>query len=206
MKIEKISDEQIKFILSKSDLLNRDLEFSELEYGSEKTRRLFREMMTEAHNRYGFRVENVPLMIEAIPITTESLMIIVTKISNLKGLDSKLNLFKQEREIPRPRLKQPEFPHKTPIKPGGAVYIFSALDQISSVAQRITKSYKGASSVYKYKNRYYLILEGQLNLKLIAYLNEYGQKHSSQTKFKHYLAEHGELISKEFALEKFSMI
>ena len=45
MKIEKISNSQIRCILTGEDLASRQLRLSELAYGSDKARRLFREMV-----------------------------------------------------------------------------------------------------------------------------------------------------------------
>ncbi|MBP3577757.1 MAG: adaptor protein MecA, partial [Lachnospiraceae bacterium] len=42
MKIEKISDTQIRCTLSRQDLAERDLKISELAYGSDKAKDLFR--------------------------------------------------------------------------------------------------------------------------------------------------------------------
>ena len=41
MKIEKISDSQIRCTLSKEDLMDRELRLSELAYGTEKAKALF---------------------------------------------------------------------------------------------------------------------------------------------------------------------
>lgn len=67
MKIEKINDNQIRCTLTPEDLKARDIRISELTYGSGKARTLFRDMMKEALNRCGFRLDNAPLMIEATP-------------------------------------------------------------------------------------------------------------------------------------------
>lgn len=45
MKLEKLSDTQIRRTLSKEDLSQRQLHLSELAYGSEKAKELFRDMM-----------------------------------------------------------------------------------------------------------------------------------------------------------------
>ena len=81
MKIEKINDNQIRCTLTRDDLNNRQLKLSELAYGTEKAKELFREMMQQAAIEFGFEADNIPLMIEAIPISEDSLMITVTKVS-----------------------------------------------------------------------------------------------------------------------------
>ena len=68
MKIEKLSDNQIRCTLNKSDLAARQLKISELAYGSEKAKKLFQDMMQQASYEFGFEAEDIPLMIEAIPV------------------------------------------------------------------------------------------------------------------------------------------
>ena len=62
MKIERISDSQIRCTLSNFDLSERNLNLSELAYGTEKARRLFREMVQKAYDEVGFDAEDIPLM------------------------------------------------------------------------------------------------------------------------------------------------
>ena len=47
MKIEKVNDHQIRCTLTGADLANRELKISELAYGSEKAKNLFRDMMQQ---------------------------------------------------------------------------------------------------------------------------------------------------------------
>ena len=54
MKLEKLSDTQIRCTLSKEDLSQRQLHLSELAYGSEKAKELFRDMMQQASIELGF--------------------------------------------------------------------------------------------------------------------------------------------------------
>ena len=67
MKIEKINENQIRCILTGEDLRSRQLKLSELAYGTEKAKSLFRDMMQQAAYEFGFEAEDIPLMIEAIP-------------------------------------------------------------------------------------------------------------------------------------------
>ena len=47
MKIEKINDNQIRCTLTKADLEDRQIRLSELAYGTEKAKDLFRDMMQD---------------------------------------------------------------------------------------------------------------------------------------------------------------
>lgn len=98
MKIEKINDNQIKCILHKNDLLARNLNISELAYGSEKANFLFREMTEEAYRKFGFQIDNTPLMIEAIPLPNESIALILTKVDDPEELDTRFSKFSPTKE------------------------------------------------------------------------------------------------------------
>lgn len=93
MKLEKLSDTQIRCTLSKEDLSQRQLHLSELAYGSEKAKELFRDMMQQASIELGFEADNIPLMIEAIPISNDCLVLVVTKVDDPDELDTRFSRF-----------------------------------------------------------------------------------------------------------------
>ena len=93
MKIEKINDNQIRCTLTRDDLASRKLKISELAYGTEKAKNLFREMMQQANFEFGFEAEDIPLMIEAIPLNAECIVLIVTKVEDPEELDTRFARF-----------------------------------------------------------------------------------------------------------------
>lgn len=93
MKIEKISDNQIRCTLNKGDLASREIKISELAYGTEKAKSLFRDMMQQASFEFGFEVDDLPLMIEAIPMSAESIVLIITKVDDPEELDTRFSKF-----------------------------------------------------------------------------------------------------------------
>jgi len=93
MKIEKISERQIRCTLSKKDLVDRELRLSELAYGTEKAKELFRDMMQQASYEFGFEADDIPLMIEAIPVSSECLVLVVTKVEDPDELDTRFSKF-----------------------------------------------------------------------------------------------------------------
>lgn len=96
MKIEKVNNNQIRCTLTKQDLKDRELKLSELAYGSEKAKSLFRDMMRQASYEFGFEAEDIPLMIEAIPVSDESIILTVTKVENPDELDTRFSKFSSE--------------------------------------------------------------------------------------------------------------
>ena len=93
MKIEKINDNQIRCTLTREDLENHQIRISELAYGTEKAKKLFRDMMQQAQIQFGFEADNIPLMIEAIPVSTESIILIITKVEDPEELDTRFSKF-----------------------------------------------------------------------------------------------------------------
>lgn len=93
MKIEKVNEHQIRCTLTQADLASRELKLSELAYGSEKAKDLFRDMMEKANDEYGFEAENIPLMIEAIPVNSECIVLIITKVEDPEELDTRFSKF-----------------------------------------------------------------------------------------------------------------
>ena len=93
MKIEKINDNQIRCTLTKADLENRHIRLSELAYGTEKAKDLFRDMMQQANYEFGFEADNIPLMIEAIPVSADSIILIITKVEDPEELDTRFSKF-----------------------------------------------------------------------------------------------------------------
>ena len=93
MKIEKINENQIRCFLSKQELDSRHLHLKELAYGTEKARALFQELMEEAFRQYGFIVENMPVMVEAVPLQDDSLVLIITRVENPEELDTRFSNF-----------------------------------------------------------------------------------------------------------------
>ncbi|MDR0220166.1 MAG: adaptor protein MecA [Lachnospiraceae bacterium] len=93
MKIERINDQQIRCTLTRKDLADRELKLSELAYGTEKTQNLFRDMMQQASYEFGFEAEDIPLMIEAIPLNGECIILIITKVEDPEELDTRFSKF-----------------------------------------------------------------------------------------------------------------
>lgn len=93
MKIEKLNENQIRCTLTHADLAARHLKLSELAYGTEKAKSLFRDMMQQASFDFGFEAENIPLMIEAIPSSADSIVLIITKVEDPEELDTRFSKF-----------------------------------------------------------------------------------------------------------------
>jgi adapter protein MecA 1/2 len=95
MKIEKINENQIRCTLTKQDLADRQLNLRELAYGSDKAKGLFHDMIQQANYEVGFEANDIPLMVEAIPLSTEALILQITKVEYPDELDTRFSRFSE---------------------------------------------------------------------------------------------------------------
>ena len=98
MKIEKVNENQIRCTLSREELEDRQIKLSELAYGSEKAKSLFRDMIQQANYEFGFEVEDIPLMVEAIPLSGENIILQITKVEYPEELDTRFSKFSESDE------------------------------------------------------------------------------------------------------------
>ena len=98
LKIEKVNENQIRCTLTREDLADRQLKLSELAYGSEKAKELFRDMIQQANYEFGFEVNDIPLMVEAIPLSSDSIILVITKIEYPEELDTRFSKFSEPDE------------------------------------------------------------------------------------------------------------
>ncbi|MCL2855715.1 MAG: adaptor protein MecA [Defluviitaleaceae bacterium] len=227
MKIERISENQIKFILTQGDLSDRNMHLSELSYGSIKAQELFREIMERAAGECDFHTSSeTPLIIEAIPVSRDGIMVIVTKVANREELDQRFGFppmpFFSGNQQHINQQQHPQHPPRNPHQPiphnfGGlhgkpvvpqltkqAIFEFNNLDTVADACARISGVYIGANALYKYNNKYYLAIDThktQLPQAQENILKEYGNKFSSMETSKLFLTEHGDVVVEENAVK-----
>lgn len=231
MKIEKVNDNQIRCTLTREDLASRELKISELAYGTEKAKTLFRDMMQQAHFEFGFEAEDIPLMIEAIPLNSECIVLIVTKVEDPDELDTRfarfapsvtedigeddedfdpasevLDLFRRLREPAQsPQESAPESAEDTQRT---VIFAMDSLQKVMDAAAVSCRHFQGQSRLYKEgaSGRYLLVLQQQgMDAKMFNrvcnIISEYGTPGRVQSAGKSFLAEHYEALISERALE-----
>ena len=200
MKIERISENQLKLTLTKADLAERKIKLEDLISPSERTQKLFRDIMEQALDEEDFISENTPLMVEASPSGGDGIMIIVTKVNNKeKHADEDLRRWKKK---PLDTLAHEEEKNSDIL-----IYSFPSLDDVIGVSLRLDGVFKGESAVYKNDGKYFLVMQGDTYTTeetaedAERILKEYGQKHISTPLAKYYLLEHGEALLAEQAIK-----
>lgn len=92
MKIQRIDENVVSFVLDKNELVERQIDVEGTSYGEEKLRRLFEELITKAQNEVGFKVHS-PVLVEAIPLEDESMEFLIKCGRFDDELDSRFTSF-----------------------------------------------------------------------------------------------------------------
>ncbi|MBQ7776333.1 MAG: adaptor protein MecA [Lachnospiraceae bacterium] len=187
MKIEKLNENQIRCTLTKEDLASRQLKISELAYGTEKAKSLFRDMMQQANFEFGFEAEDIPLMIEAVPVNAECIVLIITKVEDPEELDTRFSRFAPSvhedtdmedddaledapdeildlfRKIQANDTPQEEVVPETTGEPLIRLFRFESMRPLLSMATGLQLSFTGSSTLFQdSKSKHYLLmLSGQ---------------------------------------------
>ena len=205
MKIEKISDTQVKFILTQDDLTDKNIKLEDLAVSNDKTKELFQDILSKALDECGFDIDDAPLMVEALPVALDSIMIIVTKL-NTEDMQSKDSSSAPIISKDLHRYKRNSITvHNSEGSDNSdtTIYSFENLDNAIDVCLRLSTLKFVGSSLYKNNGQYYLVLQTDSsdNESLSFILSEYGERENSNILVKYHLMEHGETIISENAVE-----
>ncbi|MBQ8518862.1 MAG: adaptor protein MecA [Agathobacter sp.] len=219
MKIEKVNDNQIRCTLSKKDLADRQIKLSELAYGSEKAKGLFRDMIEQANYEFGFEADDIPLMIEAIPLSGENIILQITKVEYPEELDTRFSKFseadEEEEEITGESSILPELQGEKldVISNLTKLFEFKNLEQLERLAQVLGGFYEGKNDLYKdeRKSRLYLLVQKSSHTpeefnKVCNVISEYAIHRKYVPAKEAFLKEHGKLLVKGNALQMLESI
>ena len=235
MKLEKINENQIRCTLTKEDLEYHNIKLSEFAYGTDKARALFREMMQIAAQKLDFKAEDIPLMIEAIPLSSESIILVITKVAYPEELDTRFSDFSDEGDDDYDEydddgvFEELPFQSTVPTAKSAAddilnikedasipreitrLFAFDSVDDIFRAASVLKDFYHGKNTLYRDGDVYYLMASmsdhtAQEFNKVCNVLSEYASLKPLATGMDFYMSEHMTLISSDTALQDFARI
>ena len=233
MKIEKLNDNQIRCTLTRADLADRELKLSELVTGTEKAKSLFHDMMQQASAEFGFEAEDMPLMIEAVPASSDSIVLIITKVDDpeeldnrfsrfgtqhnaldkLEGADDFLDLINKVKDAVSETVKQVSEKEEKPSLPKIRLFSFSTLDWVILASRVLANLYHGTNTLYKdAPNDVYILALAQSEHstsdfnKFCNMLSEYGCLEKASPAILAYLEEHCEVIVSANAVQELCQI
>jgi len=202
MKIEKINENMIKVTISTNDLEERNIDLNALNYNSPAAQELFWDMMEQAEEQFGFNLSDSQLIIEPLPDSNEGFIITITRLDEDGDFESIQKYIKSKLKKSDLKVKKKSRKICSTI----LIYSFNGIDDVCTLSKRVADIYSGESTLYKYRDTYYLVmarnsLTAAGSKAFEASLNEYGRKVANISFFEGYLNEYGEKIIENNAFE-----
>ncbi|ALS27737.1 genetic competence negative regulator [Paenibacillus cisolokensis] len=193
MKIERLSQDQIRIFLTFDDLLERGIQKEDLWREIPKVHDLFSEMMDQAYSELGFEASG-PLAVEVYALPAQGMVVIVTrgKMNGARSADDEdTEDDVYEMEV---TLEQSDV----------ATYAFRDFEDVISVCRELKRAKLTEDGrLYAYKGAWVLSIEPSLTESdrfpaVIALLAEYGEATSITSAM---LEEYGKVIIPSGAVE-----
>lgn len=229
MKIERLSENQMRFTVWRQDLEDNDIDISDIAGNKAgKADELLKLLMSRAKDEFGFEPESAPLVVEAMQVDQECMVFLVTKLEEGQELDPKyeyiqklkddlkqnIGMFAAGRDqltdnpVP-PTAAEPER-KKDNILPY-VIYTFTDIENIITVAKKTESFYNSNNTLYVTPDdvSYYLVASHNNNTDnefrlLCRQLREFGKPYEFNYATKYYMDEHYRLVIRDNALQTLS--
>lgn len=219
MKFEKLTENKIRIIIKKEDLKDTSLDLHTIMSKVITSQTLFLGILERAKKEVGFESIGHKLLIEAFYSNDDVIVFTITKFEALKDKNTiSIDVDITSEDSSRPKsnpfgktLKVKRKINKLP-KSNFGIYKFNVFEDFCSFCNSLKKlshisTYKllSSSSVYLYKNTYYLVLNG-INLKhksllqFYSCLSEFSDFCTHDNHFEAKLKEYGKCIMKSRAI------
>ncbi|MDR0978778.1 MAG: adaptor protein MecA [Lachnospiraceae bacterium] len=199
MKIEKLTENKIRITLNKEDLDKKNIDFHSFMSNSVEAQDIFIDMLKEAEKTIGFYTEDYKLLLEALATADGNFILTVTRIlpEGLVHKQKKLTIKRRTSEI----------------NSNLAIYKFEYFDDFSDFCTYISQNsfYEletnlKKSSLYLYKNEYYLVLNNisaktHLLKSFCSVISEFAMFVNNTDLFERKLFEYGKIIIKSNAIK-----
>lgn len=227
MRIQKLSENTIKVILTKEDFVRRNIDVKKLHPGSQTYRQLVLEVMAQASGEFNFDASDCRLVVEGSMSLKNELTLLISKspvetppppsdsvptdelLAKLPTPEEFSKLLEQAlgTEVASPAIEKvlQEKQKREEVFPTEIVVRFNDFDKLISLLHTMPSSRTLASKLYVYNDAYYLILKVyERNMRLaIIFRNcasEFdGEQMDSETIIP-ILIEHGTLVIKKGAI------
>jgi len=192
MRIEKISYNKIKLIVSIEDLHALGVTPEEITDNSPQTQELFWNLLRRAEMETDFSLSASHLIIEATPIKNEGLILIVTKLDDeTEEYFDKIRL-RQRRTRYKVKIPQEIYEQKT-------IFAFDNFEDLLKVANILDANTN--SKLYEYNEKFFLLIPETV-IGDFYQIHEFGVLVPNSQFNEAFLSEHGNLIIPEKAILK----
>lgn len=202
MKIEKLTENKIRIVVSSSDLKVKNLDVHSLMTKALEEQNFFTDLLDKARKEVGFNADGCKLLIEAFSSFDDVLVFTITKYS---PTNNKNNIAKKKLIAKRKSLKF--FGKQT-------IYQFANFDGFCDFCNYIgqksnfdIKQFSKDISLYLYQNTYYLVVKNintsyEFAKFFYSATAEFANLIRFSNTFENKLLEHGKIIMKKNAILK----
>lgn len=190
MRLERLTYDKIKIFLTYDDLNERGITKEELWQDVPKVHRLFREMIMEADDELGFKVDG-PIAVEVFSLPAQGMVVIVTKGSAESDFEDDYNDEYIEMQV-------------TLDESDEVFYEFRSFEDVIGLSKRLINVGILGGTLYSFQSQFYLkfdeeeFAEYELD-SLVALLAEFGNP-STITSYR--VMEYGKQIMRSTAIEQ----
>ncbi|WP_226657373.1 genetic competence negative regulator [Pseudalkalibacillus hwajinpoensis] len=190
MRLERLTYDKIKIFLTYDDLNERGITKEELWQDVPKVHRLFREMIMEADDELGFKVDG-PIAVEVFSLPAQGMVVIVTKGSSESEFEDDYNDEYIEMQV-------------TLDESDEVFYEFRSFEDVIGLSKRLINVGIQGGTLYSFQSQFYLkfdeeeFADFELD-SLVALLAEFGNP-STITSYR--VMEYGKLIMQSTAIEQ----
>lgn len=183
MRVERLSQDKIRFFLSMDDLMERGIEKEDIWRDIPKVHELFNDMMEQAYQELDFEISG-PVAVEVFALPAQGMVVVVTRgrLPSPNELDELDGDDMYELEVTLEESDQ-------------VIFQFHDFEHLVQAGHRVQPLIGSVGRVYAYRDQYFLVLdtdmENQTLQKGIAVLSEFGE---ASTVTEHVLKEYGKTI------------
>ncbi|MCA0985816.1 genetic competence negative regulator [Guptibacillus algicola] len=190
MRLERLTYDKIKIFLTYDDLNERGITKEELWQDVPKVHKLFREMIMEADDELGFKVDG-PIAVEVFSLPAQGMVVIVTKGSKENDIEDDYNDEYIEMQV-------------TLDESDEVFYEFNTFEDVIGLSKRLNDVGIEGGTLYSFQQHFYLKINeedfGEVELNtLIALLAEFGNP-STITSYR--VIEYGKTLMSDTAIKQ----
>ena len=225
MKIERLSENQMRFTVWRQELEDNDIDISDIAGNkSGKADELLKMLMNRAKDEFGFEPESAPLVVEAMQVDQECMVFLVTKLEEGAEIDPKYEYIQKLKEglkqnielLSSSRKEKPEVTIEPPVEQESkkdnllpyVIYTFTDIEKIITVAKKTENFYDSNNTLYITPDdvTYFLVASHNNNTDnefrlLCRQLREFGKPYDFNYATKYYMDEHYRLVIRDNALQ-----
>ncbi len=199
MHIEKINDNKIKVTVDKEDIKIWNVNLKKLTENTPEARDFFWFALRRAEKDVDFKVGKSQLLVETHISNSDGFVMIISKV------DDKTNVFDLiEKGNPPEKRVEITIKKRERKKEPFSFFRFATFDDLCGCVEQIKDLFSGYSSLYKYKDAFYLKLvpfDENMFFEAENILTEYSERISASVITEGVLTEHGTEMIKENAFE-----